>query len=152
MAGKSVTAERVAAIGEDYDSLKPNTKRYLDEIDKIVAKRKEIVNASVSNLKNTSLTVSAIAEMLNCSRTTLYNKQKFLVRYIEKSIAEAEENNPFTLIDELENNLCDLRLQISAMMKRDVNEEIMRHEIEMLQKLNAELRAENNRFRANNKK
>lgn len=140
--------EKIEAIGEDYDSLKPFMQEYLQKIEAIIAEKTQTKEAAINTLKTNSFSVSSISKELGCSRTTLYNHNQLLKRYIEHSMDVFEQDNPFTLNDALSASKSRLQEQINLMIDRDISIEVLKQEKSELTKLLKEKNKEITRLQA----
>ena len=127
--------EKIDAIGEDYDSLKPFMQEYLQKIETIIAEKAQIKENAINTLKTNSFSVSSISKELGCSRTTLYYHNQLLKRYIEYSMDVFEQDNPFTLNNALSASKSRLQEQINLMIDRDISIEVLKQEKLELSKL-----------------
>lgn len=89
-------------------------------------------------MKANSFTVSSIAKEVNCSRTTLYNHNQLLKRYIELSLQNYFTDNPFNVIEENKKTVAKLKEQINLMEVRDIMIEKLKNENRELKKLLSE--------------
>ena len=94
-------AEKLKGIGEDYESLKPFMKEYLEKIEEIIVEKEKIQEAALKNLKNSTFSVSSISSSIKCSRTTLYNHNQLLKKYIEYSKQISDNRSPSSIIENL---------------------------------------------------
>lgn len=138
---------KLTALDEDFDSLKKFMQDYLVRIETSISE-KEILNlASIQSIRDTSFSVSTIAKELECSRTTLYNHNQLLKRYIEHSEALFNKDNPYYSIESLRSTVALLREQIDQMEVRDVTIEELRFEKEEMVKIIKERDKEIKRLR-----
>ena len=68
------------------------------------------------------------------SRTTLYNHEQLLKRYIELSAAKANSKDPLVTISRLQKEKSDMQKEINALMLHDLNYEILRVDSKHLKK------------------
>ncbi|MCQ2013246.1 hypothetical protein LJE39_08740 [Clostridium butyricum] len=120
--------EKLLSIGEDYESLKPFMIEYLEKIESIISSKILIQEESLTTLKSNTFSVLSISKELKCSRTTLYNHNQLLKRYIEYSETLINQSNPFVNCDILRTNISDLHNQINKMIDRDISIEILKVE------------------------
>lgn len=157
-----IIKENLKAINEDYDSLKPFMKKHLQTIENAIQERYQKQNTAVNTLKSIDYSLKSIAEEIGASRTTLYNHEQLLKRYIEQSTEAVDTTNPLTQIDKVQKEKSLLQDQITKMMERDVDIELLRmqnrelstslegknNEIERLQARISELSEENRKLKA----
>lgn len=82
-----IIRQNLSAIGEDYDSLKPFMKKWLEKVETAIQSRKSIQEEAVSTLKSVDYSVKAIAAEIGASRTTIYNHEQLLKRYYHLRLA-----------------------------------------------------------------
>ena len=97
-----IIRQNLSAIGEDYDSLKPFMKKWLEKVETAIQSRKSIQEEAVSTLKSVDYSVKAIAAEIGASRTTIYNHEQLLKRYIEQSTIVATMGDPLADISLLQ--------------------------------------------------
>jgi hypothetical protein len=119
-------------MGVNYDSLKPFLKEYLGKIEELFKQQESIQCQAIKSLRENTLTPVAVARELGCSRTTLYNHNQILKRYIECSAERIAEQNPLM---EIENHAYKRKIledQIALMEIRDINNEKLQHDCSVL--------------------
>lgn len=124
----NITKKKLEYIGEDYDYLKPFMQNYLDKVEEIIQDKEKCLNEALKIIKKSSYNVSEVSKQLGCSRTTLYNHNQLLKRYIEASIVISNKNNPYVAYDELKESRQKLQEQINLMENRDIDMEVQKHE------------------------
>ena len=153
--------ENLKAIDEDFDELKPFMQKRLVEVETVIQNRREEQENAVEILKSTDYSLKSIANEIGASRTTLYNHEQLLKRYIEHSAAIASSSNPLLKVDKVQSEKSLLQEEITKLMERDVDIELMRiqnkelstslegknTEIERLQKRISELSEENHKLK-----
>lgn len=154
--------ENLKAIDEDFDELKPFMQKRLVEVETVIQNRREEQENAVEILKSTDYSLKSIANEIGASRTTLYNHEQLLKRYIEHSAAIASSSNPLLKVDKVQYEKSLLQEEITKLMERDVDLELMRiqnrelstslegknSEIERLQKRISELSEENHKLKS----
>lgn len=154
--------ENLKAIDEDFDELKPFMQKRLVEVETVIQNRREEQENAVEILKSTDYSLKSIANEIGASRTTLYNHEQLLKRYIEHSAAIASSSNPLLKVDKVQSEKSLLQEEITKLMERDVDLELMRiqnrelstslegknAEIERLQKRISELSEENHKLKS----
>lgn len=154
--------ENLKAIDEDFDELKPFMQKRLVEVETVIQNRREEQENAVEILKSTDYSLKSIANEIGASRTTLYNHEQLLKRYIEHSAAIASSSNPLLKVDKVQSEKSLLQEEITKLMERDVDIELMRiqnkelstslegknTEIERLQKRISELSEENHKLKS----
>ena len=154
--------ENLKAIDEDFDELKPFMQKRLVEVETVIQNRREDQENAVEILKSTDYSLKSIANEIGASRTTLYNHEQLLKRYIEHSAAIASSSNPLLKVDKVQSEKSLLQEEITKLMERDVDLELMRiqnrelstslegknSEIERLQKRISELSEENHKLKS----
>ena len=154
--------ENLKAIDEDFDELKPFMQKRLVEVETVNQNRREEQETAAEILKSTDYSVKSIANEIGASRTTLYNHEQLLKRYIEHSAAIASSSNPLLKVDKVQSEKSLLQEEITKLMERDVDLELMRiqnrelstslegknSEIDRLQKRFSELSEENHKLKS----
>lgn len=115
-------------IGEDYDLLKPFMQEWLCKVEEVVQRKKAAQSEAVDTLKTIDFSVKAIAAEINASRTTMYNHQQLLRRYIKTAAEKASADNPYSLITKVQTEKTGLQEQIDKLMLRDVDIELLKQE------------------------
>ena len=118
--------ENLKAIDEDFDELKPFMQKRLVEVETVIQNRREEQENAVEILKSTDYSLKSIANEIGASRTTLYNHEQLLKRYIEHSAAIASSSNPLLKVDKVQSEKSLLQEEITKLMERDVDLELMR--------------------------
>lgn len=127
-----IIKQKLLEMDIEYDSLKDFIQKYLIEIENIIYLKEQAQIEAIALFKNSTYSVSSIAETLNYSRTTFYNHNQILKKYIEHSITISNKNNPYNAIDEIKESRKILQEQISLMENRDIDFEILKHEKSLL--------------------
>ena len=103
-------------IGEDYDLLKPFMQEWLCKVEEVIQRKKAAQSEAVDTLKTIDFSVKAIAAEINASRTTMYNHQQLLRRYIKTAATKVQTEKT------------GLQEQIDKLMLRDVDIELLKQE------------------------
>lgn len=140
--------KKLAVMGESYDELKPFLQTYLQRIETITNEREKTRTEAIDVIKQSSFNVSDISKQLGCSRTTLYNHDQLLKRYIELSVEWYKKSDPFAILDNYRTELSKMQEQIALMENRDIDFELLRHENSLLIRNNNNLSAEVERLQA----
>lgn len=122
-----IIRRKLAAIDEDFDSLKPFMQEYLIKVENIIQEKTTIQNDAIEILKTNKFSVSSISKELGGSRTTMYNHRQLLKRYIEASETVLYQDNPFTICEDLKTSKSKLQAQVALMEERDIRVEIIKH-------------------------
>ncbi len=121
-----IIKKNLSSIGENYDTLKPFMRTWLEKIETVIQDRKHIQAEASKHLKSVDFSVKSIAEDVGASRTTMYNHQQLLKRYIEYSAAEVASQSPLVDIVKLQEENSVLQDQIKKMMARDIDVELLK--------------------------
>ncbi|GMQ65144.1 HTH domain-containing protein [Vallitalea maricola] len=143
-----IIKQKLVEMGEDYESLKPFMKGYLKKAETIITNKTIIQTESLNLIKNNSFSISSISKELGCSRTTLYNHNQLLKRYIEFSKIIFSRSNPFIAYESLKASKAKLQEQINLMEYRDITIEILKQEKSELAKMLKEKNKESERLQA----
>lgn len=139
--------EKLLVLGVEYDALKPFMQDYLQKVEAIITERENARTGALEQFRTASFSVTDIAKEVGCSRTTLYNHEQLLKRYIELSKVQFDQNNPYAAIDSRKEELSRMREQISLMESRDIDFELLRHENALLVRKDKEQAQEIDRLR-----
>lgn len=120
--------KKLILLGEDYDSQKPFMKKWLHKVEVSILAKEHAHEKGVQLLKDAKFSVKSIAEELCCSRTTLYNHEQILKRYIEISIHDFEDGSYKEQIKAAKVEIQRLRKMVELMEVRDVDIERMKFE------------------------
>ena len=129
-----IIVRKLEKIGESYDVLKPYMLKHLENIESLIQRKQNERNNALRMIKESTLTLSSISKELNMSRTTLYNHEQLLKRYIDYSIEESDNSDPYNIIANLKEEKSQLQSQIELMMKRDLDIELIKLENKQLKK------------------
>ena len=114
-----------------YDSLKPAVQRNLIRVAEAIASQETIQKQALATYRDARYNVSSIAKQLQFSRTTLYNHDKILVRFIEE--ASKKNTNVFDIVEEQKEELRVLKQHLDLMHSRDMEWEDMKIAYEEMQ-------------------
>lgn len=120
--------DKLKQINVDYESLKPFMKDYLYRIEKFIEEKNSERLAGIKMIKDSRFTISSVSKALECSRTTLYNHDELLKRYIELSIDLFELNDPYIAYNKLKASINELEAKVDKMILRDIDTELLREE------------------------
>lgn len=125
---EEIVRQNLAEIGEDYDALRPFMHKWLHKVEEAIQTRKESQEKAIKTLKEVDYSVKSIANDVNASRTTMYNHEQLLRRYIERSASIAASTDPYLDIARLQNDKSILQEQINNLMLRDVDILLLKQE------------------------
>ncbi len=126
--------KKLILIGEDIKGIKPFMIEHLRMVETIIVTIEAEHAQALKTLKLRDLSISAIAKNLNMSRTTLYNHNQLLKRYITMSEEQVKNNDPFFQIDYLKEKVNELNETIIQLYDRDIREQIQNHLVHELTK------------------
>ena len=115
-------------LGESYESLKPYMIKHLETIETLIQEKNRSRKEAVEVIKSTDYSLSTISKELKMSRTTLYNHEQLLKRYIELSVETSRKTDPYATIDELQEEKRYLQTEIGLLMKRDLDMELLKQQ------------------------
>ncbi len=124
--------QNLAAINEEYDSLKPFMQKWLIKVEEAIQKRAQTQAEAAETLRSVDYSVKSISEDVGASRTTMYNHEQLLKRYVEYSAIKAAAKSPFADISKLREEKSVLQDQVKKMMARDVDVELLKMQIRSL--------------------
>ena len=132
MEQSKVIKEKLLSMGEDYDALKPFMKAHLEKVESFIQDKQNKQAEALSALRESEYNVSEIAKALDYSRTTLYNHNQLLKRYIEYSLELDSKKNPVRVAEDIKASKQKLQEQVNLMQNRDVDFELLKHENSVL--------------------
>ena len=127
-----IIKSNLSKLGVSYDSLKPFMIKHLEAIEALIQTKNNVRNVAVESIKNSNYTLSSISKELNMSRTTLYNHEQILKRYIELSVELSQASDPYITISILRDEKSQLLSEIGLLMKRDLDIELLKNQNEQL--------------------
>lgn len=123
--------------------------KHLEAIEALIQTKNNVRNVAVETIKNSNYTLSSISKELNMSRTTLYNHEQILKRYIELSVESSQASDPYITISILRDEKSQLLSEIGLLMKRDLDIELLKNQNEQLK---AEIKDKNKEIERMHKK
>ncbi len=109
-------------LGVDSSLLKPYLINYLRTIEEEIQSRHNNRNLARQTLGENDYDVKTIAENTGISRTTFYNYNRILQRYVELSHESDYRDDPYFKIKELKEEIHILQEEKRLMEKRDCRE------------------------------
>lgn len=143
--------EKLLSIGEDPQKVKPFMLEHLAKIETYLISLESDYNAALNTLKLKGCTISAISKKFNMSRTTLYNHDALLKRYIEATEALFITSSPIYQLDRLKAENKNMKKEIEMLYDRDITLEIQKQEIRELANRLKEKNKEVNRLENRNR-
>jgi DNA-binding ferritin-like protein (Dps family) len=119
---------KLETLGKDYDLLSKKVQEYLYKIESIISEKTARKQEALEVLKTTSFNPKSIADTMKISRTTLYN-HSILELYIKHSMDAFNKNDPYSTIDELRASISKLDEQVSNMVDRDIDFELIKQQV-----------------------
>lgn len=116
----------LSSIGEEYEPLKPFMKKWLEKVEADIQARYSRQIEAEKTLRSIDYSVKSIALSIGASRTTMYNHNQLLKRYIEQASTVANSSNLLAQIDKVQMEKSLLQEQVTKMMERDIDTELMR--------------------------
>ncbi|MBC2579041.1 hypothetical protein [Clostridium sp. DJ247] len=120
--------EKIKSLDINYDSLSERVQKYLYIIEDIITHKTAIKEKALQTLKTTTFNINSIADTMKISRTTLYNN-KTLERYIKYSMDVFNQDDPYAAIDKLKASMGELEKQVSDMVNRDIEFELIKQQV-----------------------
>lgn len=132
---ESIEAKVIASLNNlsiDYNKLKPKEKKHLINIENTLTNTERLYLQLVQSLKDNKPSISSVSEGAGISsRQTIYNNP-VLKNYITNRINELTELDPYNEIEHLRNKVQDLNAKLNLMIDRDIDTEILRHNVKKL--------------------
>ena len=113
-------------MNEDYDVLKPYVQTRLHKIEDEIQRRKAIQDEAIKTLQTMDFSIKAISSEIGESRTSMYNNAGLPKRYLEQSAQYASSANPYNTIEKLQYDKSLMQEQITKLMDRDLDMELMK--------------------------
>lgn len=129
---EQIIKQKLTEIGEDYEALKPFMREHLYKVESFIQNKQKGQAGALTALRDSEYNVSEVAKSLDYSRTTLYNHNQLLKKYIEYSLELDSKNNPIRIAEEIKVSKQKLQEQVNLMMNRDVDFELLKHENSVL--------------------
>ena len=120
--------EKVKELGEDYDSLKPFMKAHLESVETLLREKETKRDDAIQNIKQIDFSLTTISEELSMSRSTLYNHEQLLKRYIEFSANKIANKDPYQTIRKLQEEKTVMQKEIDLLMTHDLAFELLKME------------------------
>lgn len=130
--------KKLNRLGVDIKSLKPYLIKHLYCIEEEICVRNSKRNEAIKMFQENGYDVKSIAEATGISRTTFYNYDKLLQRYVEISHDDDYKTDPYIQIRELRENIRSLQEEKKLMEQRDCKELQIRAENDRLKQQIAE--------------
>ncbi|KEI87334.1 hypothetical protein N492_10070 [Clostridium botulinum B2 267] len=118
-------------IRMSYDSLTPSQQQYILKIEQEVSISMKNMKLFLEKLKDQNFTIASLSKKVAISRKTIYNND-FLKNYIELSIKEQEDINPYVIISDVKKQNYNLQEIVDPMVLKDITQERLRKEIDEL--------------------
>ncbi|MCM3359532.1 hypothetical protein [Psychrobacillus sp. MER TA 171] len=138
----NVTIEK---MGIKFDLIEPKILEHLKKVEQVISEKFSIQEDIQNNIKNNRLSINNIASDSNIARQTIYNNE-LLKSYIEIRINSYNQFDPGKKNDKLLEQISVLEKMIKKMTERDVQLELTRrklalveNELKLLKKENIEL-------------
>ena len=127
---ESKVKELTLDLDINYNSLNTKTKQHLINIEHSISNRES--KYLENKLQGNKITLTSISEDAGIkSRQTIYNNPE-LKAYIDARMRQANELNPYHLIDDLRAKIVDIQEMYDKMVERDIDTEILRYEVSKL--------------------
>lgn len=120
--------KKLCKLGVDIESLKPYLVKHLHKVEEELGTRNDKRNQAMEAIRQNDYDVKTIAEATGISRTTFYNYDRLLQRYVELSHDDDYKDNPYVQIRELREAVRTLQDEKALMEQRDCRELQMKAE------------------------
>ena len=124
--------KKLRKLEVDIDSLKPYLLKHLRDIEETISNKNEDRAKALDALRQSDYDVKNIAGVTGISRTTFYNYDKLLQRYVELSHEEDYKDDPYAQIRNLRETVRMLQEEKALMEQRDCHELRLREENALL--------------------
>lgn len=130
---EDIVKEKLEHLNIDYDTLQDRIIKYLIEIETIIHNKKILIEEALTTIKENKINLNIISDTMKISRTTLYNNKE-LKEYINYSIEQDSESNPYYIIEKLKTCKKEIESQLFDMVDRDIQLEFQNQELISLKK------------------
>lgn len=120
--------QKLKRLDVEMDTLMPNLRKYIDCIEDVIISIRDEKNNALRAYTNCDYDVKSIAKTTGISRTTFYNYDRLLQRYIELSHAEDLKDDLFNRIKKLHETVRILQEEKNLMEQRDCKELLLEEE------------------------
>lgn len=124
---------KLKAIGEDYDLLTPDDKKWIEKIEALIKEKETIIQEAKQSIRECKYTTASIAKELACSRTTMYRHNGLCQRYIDYSRNSTNRLITVHMDHDAKTKIKKLEEQIALMQKRDLNEMMLVEKVQALE-------------------
>ena len=129
---ESKVKELTLDLDINYNSLNTKTKKHLINIEHSISNRETKYLELKNKLQGNKITLTSISEDAGIkSRQTIYNNPE-LKAYVDARMRQANELNPYHLVDDLRAKIADIQEMYDKMVERDIDTEILRYEVSKL--------------------
>lgn len=119
--------QMVASIGYDYEQTSDKIKKYLNVIYGHKLRVDSRVKCANDDLQENPYSILQVSEVLDCSRTTIYNNP-IIKEFIEELNLRLDDENPYKKVEKLEEKVRFQNEKIEKMYKRDIDIKLLRKE------------------------
>jgi hypothetical protein len=119
---------KLESMGIDYNLFSNKIQEYLYRIESIISEKTTLKKEGLKIIKTATFNLNSIADTMKISRTTLYNNE-ILEIYIKHSKEVFDKDDPYTSIDILKASIHKLEKQVSDMVDRDIDFELIKHQV-----------------------
>lgn len=128
---KKLVCSKLEKMNISIDSINKNEMKYLLRIESIICFHNEKQLKALNDLKENIYSLRSISKESKISYQTFYNNL-ILKEYVETSINEMIDYNPYKIIDRLKMKIKELEDICRKMQYRDLKFELLKHEMEQL--------------------
>jgi hypothetical protein len=125
----NITLEKMNVSNE---LIEPKVKEHLYKIETTISEKLSMQEDVINQLKKSRPSINNIATESKIARQTIYNNE-LLKDYIEIRIEKYNQNDPIKRNEKLSERISELETTIKKMMERDVNIELMRRKVSLVE-------------------
>lgn len=114
--------KKLRILGVDIESLKPYLVKHLQKVEEEICTRNDNRSLAMETLRQNDYDVKSIAEATGISRTTFYNYDRLLQRYVELSHENDYKDDLHAQIRNLRETVRMLQEEKALMEQRDCRE------------------------------
>lgn len=123
---------KLTLLNIDINKIPKKQLEYLIKIETLLIEQTRRQEFALSELKELGFSINSVSDSTGISRQTFYNNP-ILKQYVEYSINLFNENNVYFKIKELKESLADVLDENTKMKYRDLNFELLKHDLEDIQ-------------------
>ncbi len=143
---ESTIENKLKQLGFDFNVQTSFIKDKLIEIEKIIQEKDANCKSAEQQIKDNKYSLASICKEINISRTSAYNNDEIIKKYIEYSLGISKKYNLLYKLEKSKEIESERKEIIDNMVERDINYSIQEEKIMNLNNRIRELTSENKRL------